>query len=306
MISIHINPEVENALQNNIPVVALESTIITHGMPYPENLKMVHEVEEIIRENNAVPATIAVVDGVVKIGLSNAEVRSLSEKRDVIKLSRNDLAYAISCRKTGATTVAATMILAANANIKVFATGGVGGVHLDAEKTFDVSADLQELAQTQVTVISAGPKAILDLPKTLQFLETLGVPVVSFGQDELPAFWSRSSGLRSPLRMNSAEEIARSHLIREALSIPGGQLVANPIPAYAEIPFKEILPIIKKAHLEAKKENISNKNVTPFLLEKILHLTDGASLKANIELVKNNAFLACKVASSLITEESRL
>ena len=306
MISRHINPEVENALQNNIPVVALESTIITHGMPYPENLKMVHEVEEIIRENHAVPATIAVVDGVVKIGLSKDEVRSLSEKKDVIKLSRNDLAYAISCRKTGATTVAATMILAANANIKVFATGGVGGVHLDAEKTFDISADLHELAQTPVTVISAGPKAILDLPKTLQFLETLGVPVVSFGQDELPAFWSRSSGLRSPLRMNSAEEIARSHLIREALSIPGGQLVANPIPAYAEIPFKEILPIIKKAHLEAKKENISNKNVTPFLLEKILHLTDGASLKANIELVKNNAFLACKVASSLITEESRL
>ena len=306
MISRHINPEVENALQNNIPVVALESTIITHGMPYPENLKMVHEVEEIIRENHAVPATIAVVDGVVKIGLSNAEVRSLSEKKDVIKLSRNDLAYAISCRKTGATTVAATMILAANANIKVFATGGVGGVHLDAEKTFDVSADLQELAQTPVTVISAGPKAILDLPKTLQFLETLGVPVITFGQDELPAFWSRSSGLRSPLRMNSAVEIARSQLVREALSIPGGQLVANPIPAYAEIPFKEILPIIKKAHLEAKKANISNKNLTPFLLEKIFHLTDGTSLKANIELVKNNAFLACKVASSLITEKSRL
>jgi len=306
MISRHINPEVENALQNNIPVVALESTIITHGMPYPENLKMVHEVEEIIRENHAVPATIAVVDGVVKIGLSNAEVRSLSEKKDVIKLSRNDLAYAISCRKTGATTVAATMILAANANIKVFATGGVGGVHLDAEKTFDVSADLQELAQTPVTVISAGPKAILDLPKTLQFLETLGVPVITFGQDELPAFWSRSSGLRSPLRMNSAEEIARSQLVREALSIPGGQLVANPIPAYAEIPFKEILPIIKKAHLEAKRANISNKNLTPFLLEKIFHLTDGNSLKANIELVKNNAFLACKVASSLITEKSRL
>ena len=306
MISRHINPEVENALQNNIPVVALESTIITHGMPYPENLKMVHEVEEIIRENHAVPATIAVVDGVVKIGLSNAEVRSLSEKKDVIKLSRNDLAYAISCRKTGATTVAATMILAANANIKVFATGGVGGVHLDAEKTFDVSADLQELAQTPVTVISAGPKAILDLPKTLQFLETLGVPVITFGQDELPAFWSRSSGLRSPLRMNSAEEIARSQLVREALSIPGGQLVANPIPAYAEIPFKEILPIIKKAHLEAKKANISNKNLTPFLLEKIFHLTDGTSLEANIELVKNNAFLACKVASSLIAEKSRL
>lgn len=306
MISRHINPEVENALQNNIPVVALESTIITHGMPYPENLKMVHEVEEIIRENHAVPATIAVVDGVVKIGLSNAEVRSLSEKKDVIKLSRNDLAYAISCRKTGATTVAATMILAANANIKVFATGGVGGVHLDAEKTFDVSADLQELAQTPVTVISAGPKAILDLPKTLQFLETLGVPVITFGQDELPAFWSRSSGLRSPLRMNSAEEIARSQLVREALSIPGGQLVANPIPAYAEIPFKEILPIIKKAHLEAKKANISNKNLTPFLLEKIFHLTDGTSLEANIELVKNNAFLACKVASSLITEKSKL
>lgn len=306
MISRHINPEVENALHNNIPVVALESTIITHGMPYPENLKMVLEVEEIIRDNHAVPATIAVVDGVVKIGLSKDEVRSLSEKKDVIKLSRNDLAYAISCRKTGATTVAATMILAASANIKVFATGGVGGVHLDAEKTFDVSADLQELAQTPVTVISAGPKAILDLPKTLQVLETLGVPVVTFGQDELPAFWSRSSGLRSPIRMNSAEEIARSQLIREALSIPGGQLVANPIPAYAEIPFQEILPIIKKAHLEANKENISDKNLTPFLLEKVFNLTDGASLNANIELVKNNASLACKVASSLITEKSRL
>ena len=306
MISRHINPEVANALQNNIPVVALESTIITHGMPYPENLKMVLEVEEIIRDNHAVPATIAVVDGVVKIGLSKDEVRNLSEKKDVIKLSRNDLAYAISCRKTGATTVAATMILAASANIKVFATGGVGGVHLDAEKTFDVSADLQELAQTPVTVISAGPKAILDLPKTLQVLETLGVPVVTFGQDELPAFWSRSSGLRSPIRMNSAEEIARSQLIREALSIPGGQLVANPIPAYAEIPLNEILPIIKKAHLEANKENISDKNLTPFLLEKVFNLTDGASLNANIELVKNNASLACKVASSLITEKSRL
>ena len=306
MMSRHINPEVANALQNNIPVVALESTIISHGMPYPENLKMVLEVEEIIRDNHAVPATIAVVDGVVKIGLSNAEVRSLSEKKDVIKLSRNDLAYAISCRKTGATTVAATMILAASANIKVFATGGVGGVHLDAEKTFDVSADLQELSQTPVTVISAGPKAILDLPKTLQVLETLGVPVVTFGQDELPAFWSRSSGLRSPIRMNSAEEIARSQLIREALSIPGGQLVANPIPVYAEIPFKEMLPIIKKAHLEANKENISDKNLTPFLLEKVFKFTDGASLNANIELVKNNASLACKVASSLITEKSRL
>ena len=306
MISRHINPEVANALQNNIPVVALESTIITHGMPYPENLKMVLEVEEIIRDNHAVPATIAVVDGVVKIGLSKDEVRNLSEKKDVIKLSRNDLAYAISCRKTGATTVSATMILAASANIKVFATGGVGGVHLDAEKTFDVSADLQELAQTPVTVISAGPKAILDLPKTLQVLETLGVPVVTFGQDELPAFWSRSSGLRSPIRMNSAEEIARSQLIREALSIPGGQLIANPIPAYAEIPFKEILPIIKKVHLEAKKEKISDKNLTPFLLEKVFNLTDGASLNANIELVKNNASLACKVASSLITEKSRL
>ena len=306
MISRHINPEVESALRNNIPVVALESTIITHGMPYPDNLKMVQEVEAIIRENHAVPATIAVVDGVVKIGLSATEVKSLSEKKDIIKLSRNDLAYAITCGITGSTTVSATMILAANANIKVFATGGIGGVHIDAEKTFDISADLQELAQTPVTVISAGPKAILDLPKTLQFLETLGVPVITFGQDELPAFWSRSSGLRSPISMNSAEEIARSQLIREALSIPGGQLIANPIPACAEIPFKKILPIIKKAHLEAKKERISNKNLTPFLLDKIFHLTEGASLKANIELVKNNAFLACKIASSLITEKSKI
>jgi len=198
------------------------------------------------------------------------------------------------------------MILAANAKLKVFATGGVGGVHLDAEKTFDISADLQELAQTPVTVISAGPKAILDLPKTLEVLETLGVPVITYDQDELPAFWSRSSGLKSPIRMNSAQEIARSHLIREALEIPGGQLVANPIPRNAEISFQEILPIIKKANLEAKKEMVSDKNLTPFLLDKIYNLTKGESLKANIELVKNNADLACKIASCLIEEAKKI
>jgi pseudouridine-5'-phosphate glycosidase len=303
MIYKNINPEVEHALRNNVPVVALESTIITHGMPYPENLKMVHEVEAIIRENNAVPATIAILDGVIKIGLTISEVKKLSETQGVKKLSRADLSSALTNGNTGATTVSATMILAANANIKVFATGGVGGVHIGAENTFDISADLQELSQTPVIVISAGPKAILDLPKTLEVLETLGVPVVTFGQDELPAFWSRSSGLKSPIRMDSAREIACSQLTREALSIPGGQLVANPIPIDAEIPLAEILPIIRKANLDAKKDNIYAKDLTPFLLSKIFQYTQGESLKANIELVKNNARLACEIAASLIEEE---
>jgi pseudouridine-5'-phosphate glycosidase len=305
MIYKNINPEVEHALRNNVPVVALESTIITHGMPYPENLKMVHEVEAIIRENNAVPATIAILDGVIKIGLTISEVKKLSETQGVKKLSRADLSSALTNGNTGATTVSATMILAANANIKVFATGGVGGVHIGAENTFDISADLQELSQTPVIVISAGPKAILDLPKTLEVLETLGVPVVTFGQDELPAFWSRSSGLKSPIRMDSAREIACSQLTREALSIPGGQLVANPIPIDAEIPLAEILPIIRKANLDAKKDNIYAKDLTPFLLSKIFQYTQGESLKANIELVKNNARLACEIAASLIEEEKK-
>ena len=285
--------------------MALESTIITHGMPYPENLKMVHEVEAIIRENNAVPATIAIIDGVIKIGLTISEVKKLSETQGVKKLSRADLSSALTNGNTGATTVSATMILAANANIKVFATGGVGGVHIGAENTFDISADLQELSQTPVIVISAGPKAILDLPKTLEVLETLCVPVVTFGQDELPAFWSRSSGLKSPIRMDSAREIACSQLTREALSIPGGQLVANPIPIDAEIPLAEILPIIRKANLDAKKDNIYAKDLTPFLLSKIFQYTQGESLKANIELVKNNARLACEIAASLIEEEKK-
>ena len=305
MIYKNINPEVEHALRNNVPVVALESTIITHGMPYPENIKMVHEVEAIIRENNAVPATIAILDGVIKIGLTISEVKKLSETQGVKKLSRADLSSALTNGNTGATTVSATMILAANANIKVFATGGVGGVHIGAENTFDISADLQELSQTPVIVISAGPKAILDLPKTLEVLETLGVPVVTFGQDELPAFWSRSSGLKSPIRMDSAREIACSQLTREALSIPGGQLVANPIPIDAEIPLAEILPIIRKANLDAKKDNIYAKDLTPFLLSKIFQYTQGESLKANIELVKNNARLACEIAASLIEEEKK-
>jgi pseudouridine-5'-phosphate glycosidase len=305
MIYKNINPEVEHALRNNVPVVALESTIITHGMPYPENLKMVHEVEAIIRENNAVPATIAILDGVIKIGLTISEVKKLSETQGVKKLSRADLSSALTNGNTGATTVSATMILAANANIKVFATGGVGGVHIGAENTFDISADLQELSQTPVIVVSAGPKAILDLPKTLEVLETLGVPVVTFGQDELPAFWSRSSGLKSPIRMDSAREIACSQLTREALSIPGGQLVANPIPIDAEIPLAEILPIIRKANLDAKKDNIYAKDLTPFLLSKIFQYTQGESLKANIELVKNNARLACEIAASLIEEEKK-
>ncbi|PIB26622.1 pseudouridine-5-phosphate glycosidase [Amylibacter kogurei] len=296
MIPITYSSAVSAARENGAPIVALESTIITHGMPYPQNMETAQRVEQVVRDNGAVPATIAVIDGKLCVGLEETQLAALAQAKDVAKLSRADLAACIAMGGTGATTVAATMIGAALADIKVFATGGIGGVHRGAELTFDISADLQELAQTSVSVVAAGPKAILDIPKTLEVLETLGVPVIAYGQSEIPAFWSRSSGIAAPLQMDTARDIANAHIMREKMGLPGGQLIANPIPAEDEIAASDLAPVIEKALAEAEEQNIAAKSVTPFLLQRIFELTDGKSLTANIALVLNNAKLASKIA----------
>ncbi|MGR3491671.1 MAG: pseudouridine-5'-phosphate glycosidase [Shimia sp.] len=301
MLNITFSAEVRAALDAAAPVVALESTIITHGMPYPQNLEMARKVEAAVREEGATPATIAVLHGELHVGLEEDALSSLAETTNALKLSRADLAVALAKGQTGATTVAATMIAAHHAGIEVFATGGIGGVHRGAELSFDISADLQELAQTPVTVVSAGAKAILDLPKTLEVLETLGVPVMAYGQDSLPAFWSATSDLPAPLRADGAVEIAKSHRMRAALGLPGGHLVAHPIPADAEIPADEMGPFIERALLDADAEAIAGKAVTPFLLSRIFELTEGRSLTANIALVLNNARLASAIARELCT-----
>jgi pseudouridine-5'-phosphate glycosidase len=296
MIEIIFSPEVAAAREARQPLVALESTIITHGMPWPQNVETARSVEAEVRASGAVPATIAVLDGKLHIGLTVPELDALGQAKGVAKLSRADFAACLAAGGTGATTVAATMIAARLAGIEVFATGGIGGVHRGAETSFDISADLAELAQTPVTVVAAGAKAILDLPKTLEVLETSGVPVIAFGQDAFPAFWSRSSGLPAPLRMDSPEEIARAALMRAAMGLPGGQLVANPIPEADEIPAETLAPVIEAALAEAEAQGIATKAVTPFLLDHIFHATGGASLAANIALVKNNARLAARIA----------
>ncbi|MEC3862118.1 pseudouridine-5'-phosphate glycosidase [Mesobacterium sp. TK19101] len=296
---VHLSPAVAAALAEDRPVVALESTIITHGMPWPQNLDMARTVEAEIRTNGAEPATIAVLDGRLCVGLTDAQLQALAQAKNVAKLSRADMAVCMAQGQTGATTVAATMIAAHLAGIAVFATGGIGGVHKGAESSFDISADLAELAQTPVTVVAAGAKAILDLPKTLEVLETNGVPVIAVGQDDLPAFWSRASGLPAPLRMDSAAEIARAHKMRAALGLPGGQLVANPIPEADEIPAEDLAPVIAQATAEAEAQGIAGKAVTPFLLQRIFELTEGRSLAANIALVLNNARLAAAIAREM-------
>jgi pseudouridine-5'-phosphate glycosidase len=294
-----LSPEVAKARALGAPIVALESTIITHGMPFPQNVETARRVEAMVRTQGAVPATIAIMDRQIHIGLTEAQLDALGQAKGVAKLSRADLAACLATGGTGATTVAATMICAHLAGISVFATGGIGGVHRGAETSFDISADLRELAETPVTVVAAGAKAILDLPKTLEVLETLGVPVIAFGQDDFPAFWSRSSGLRAPLRMDSPGEIAAAHRMRARLGLPGGQLVGNPIPPEAEIPREVILPHIEAALAEAEARGIAAKAVTPFLLQRIFELTEGRSLTANIELVLNNARLAAAIAGQL-------
>jgi len=291
-------PEVRDALDAGRPVVALESTIITHGMPYPKNLEMARDVEQAIRQAGAVPATIALMDGRIRIGLDDAALESLAQAQDVMKVSRADLAVCLTTRRTGATTVAATMICAALAGIRVFATGGIGGVHRGVEDTMDISADLYELAATPVTVVSAGAKAILDLPRTFEYLETLGVPVIAVGQDAIPAFWSRDSGLPAPLRLDDPAQIAEAARMRRALGLPGGQLVVNPIPVEAEIPRAEIMPVVEQALAYATAQGIAAKAVTPFLLDRIFELTEGRSLTANIALVLANARLAAKIAAA--------
>lgn len=292
--------EVAAAKAEGRPLVALESTIITHGMPYPQNLEVARQVEAEIRAAGAVPATIAIMGGQIHIGLDDARLQALAEtpSEEVMKLSRADLAACLVQGRTGATTVAATMICAAMAGIRVFATGGIGGVHRGAESSFDISADLHELALSPVTVVAAGAKAILDLPKTLEVLETLGVPVIAFGQDALPAFWSRDSGLAAPLRMDDAAQIAAAAAMRRDLGLTGGQLVVNPIPVEAEIPRSTMIPVVEQALEEAETQQISAKAVTPFLLQRIFELTDGRSLDANIALVLNNARLAAAIAKA--------
>jgi pseudouridylate synthase len=297
-----LSTEVAEARANGSAIVALESTIITHGMPFPQNVETARRVEAEVRAHGATPATIAIMDRQIHVGLTDAQLTSLGQAKGVAKLSRADLAACLATGGTGATTVAATMICAHLAGIEVFATGGIGGVHRGAETSFDISADLPELAQTAVTVVAAGAKAILDLPKTLEYLETQGVPVIAYGQDEFPAFWSRSSGLKAPLRMDRAVDIAAAHSLRKRLGLPGGQLVANPIPKDAELTRAEIMPNIEAALAEAEAKGIAAKAVTPFLLQRIFELTEGRSLTANIALVMNNARLAAAIARELAAQ----
>jgi pseudouridine-5'-phosphate glycosidase len=294
--ALDIAPEVAEALAENRPVVALESTIIAHGMPHPQNLETAQALEQIIRERGAVPATIAVIAGDYKVGLSAAELYILATDPDVGKLSTRDLPMAAAKRIHGATTVAATMRLAARAGIRVFATGGIGGVHRGAETSFDISADLTELAETPVAVVSAGAKSILDIGLTLEVLETLSVPVIAYRQDEFPAFYSRNSGFKAPMRLDGAEEIAAFMRAKWDLCPGGGISIANPIAAADEIPAQTIETTIRAALAEATRRGIAGKAVTPFLLAEVNAATSGRSLAANIALVKNNAALAAEIA----------
>lgn len=293
---LNIHPEISDALKQGRPIVALESTIIAHGMPYPQNIETALEVEQIVRENGAIPATIAILDGELCVGLNTQQLELLGNTKDVWKVSLRDMPYVLSQKLPGATTVAATMRIASMVGIQVFVTGGIGGVHRDAENTMDISADLFEMAQTNVAVVSAGVKSILDIGLTLEYLETSGIPVVTFGQDDFPAFYSRKSGLKSPLRLDSAEEIANLMHIKWEMGLNGSVLIANPIKQEDEVPFEKMEVFIQDCLREAEHQKISGKNITPFLLKRIAEITDGDSLKSNIALVKNNAVLGAKIA----------
>lgn len=297
--ALSIAPDVQAALQNGQGIVALESTIITHGMPYPENRDTALCVEQAVRDGGAVPATIAVLKGRPIIGLSSDQIEKLAQTEDAMKLSRADLAMSIARGANGSTTVAATMMLAWLAGIDVFATGGIGGVHQGAEESFDISADLHELSRTPVNVVCAGAKAILDIPKTLETLETLGVPVLTYQQDHFPAFWSQDSGLLSPLRVESVDEIVRFIVARRALAIEGGVLIGNPVPKTDEISRHVMDSLVKQALSEADSHGISGKSVTPWLLSRIVELSDGKSLETNQALITNNARLAASLTVGL-------
>lgn len=288
--------EVKEALENGKPVVALESTIISHGMPYPKNVETALRVEEIIRENGAVPATIGIIGGILKAGLTKEEIDYMGKAPDVAKVSRRDIPYIVSSKKDGATTVASTMIIADMAGIKIFATGGIGGVHRGAETTMDISADLEELAATDVAVVCAGAKSILDIGLTLEYLETKGVPVFGYGTKELPAFYTRKSGFPVDYRIDTPEELAAVLKTKWSLGLHGGALIANPIPEIYSMDEAFITKVIEDAVVEAHEKGVKGKDTTPFLLAKIKEITGGDSLESNIQLVYNNAEVAAKVA----------
>ena len=295
-----ISPEVRAALNENRPVVALESTIISHGMPYPQNVETALKVEQTIRDNGATPATIAVIKGRLKAGLSPEEIEYLGKKgRDVAKASRRDLPVLVAQKKDGATTVTTTMIIASMAGIKVFATGGIGGVHRGAQTTMDISADLEELAQTPVMVICAGAKSILDLGLTLEYLETKGVPVIGYGTDELPAFYTRRSGFKVDYRLDTPEQLAAAFRAKLDMGLKGGMLVTNPIPEEYSMDPERINAAIDQAIIECNRKGIKGKDTTPFLLARIKDITGGDSLASNIQLVLNNARLAARTAALL-------
>lgn len=296
---VKISKEVEEALKNNVPVIALESTIISHGMPYPKNVQTALEVERIIRENGCVPATIGIIDGTPIVGMSPDEIEKFGSTKGILKVSRRDLPVVMAKKKWGATTVSTTMILAQYAGIEVFVTGGIGGVHRHGEVTMDISADLQELAHTNVTVVCAGAKAILDLPRTLEYLETQGVPVLGYKSENLAAFYSKDSGLKLDYKMDDAHEIAETIFYKRALKLDGGILISNPIPNQYSLPNEVINKYIDDALNKADANGIKGKDVTPFLLKEIADQTKGTSLEANIKLVYNNALVGSLIAKEL-------
>jgi pseudouridine-5'-phosphate glycosidase len=294
-----IKAEVKEALEAGKPVVALESTIISHGMPYPQNVETARETERIIREKGAIPATIAIIKGRIKVGLTDEELEYFGQASGIAKVSRRDLAYIVSQELDGATTVAATMICADLADIRVFVTGGIGGVHRGAEETFDISADLTELSQTNVAVICAGAKSILDIGLTLEYLETQGVPVVGFGTDEFPAFYTRQSGFKTNIAIDNEKDIAKMLKAKWELGLEGGVVIGNPIPEAYSMDVDYITKTIDLALLEASKLGVKGKDVTPFLLDKIKTVTEGKSLESNIQLVYNNARVGAQIAVDL-------
>ena len=296
---LQFSPEVQAARAAGKPVVALESTIISHGMPYPQNVQTAREVEQVIRDAGAVPATIALIDGRICVGLADDQLEQLGNARDALKVSRRDLAYVLAEKKLGATTVAATMICAALAGIEVFVTGGIGGVHRGAETSFDISADLQELARTNVAVVCAGVKSILDIGLTLEYLETHGVPVVSVGQPGFPAFFTRESGFNADFQLDTPEQQARFIRTKWQLGLTGGVVVSNPVPTESAMKNDEIDGIIAQALREAGTQGVKGKAVTPFLLARIKDLTGGRSLATNIALVKHNALVGARLAVAL-------
>ncbi|WP_432402551.1 pseudouridine-5'-phosphate glycosidase [Wukongibacter sp. M2B1] len=296
---LEIHPEVEKALKEKKAVIALESTIIAHGMPYPKNVETALRVEEIIRENGAVPATIGILNGKIKVGLTTEEIEYMAKSENVLKVSRRDIPFVVAQKLDGATTVAGTMIAASLAGIKMFVTGGIGGVHRGAEKTFDISADLEELANTNVAVVCAGAKSILDIGLTLEYLETHGVPVIGYGTEEFPAFYTRKSGFEVDYRVDNPEDLALAIRSKWDLGLDGGMVIGNPIPEEFEMDYDTINRAIKDALNEAEELGIKGKETTPFLLSKIKSITEGRSLESNIQLVYNNAKIGAKIAVKL-------